>query len=265
MKANNVRPPAVAGMFYPASSKELRDDVFSYIRHGHRPSLPCAPKAIIAPHAGYMYSGPIAGSAYCCLQDLRSIITRVILLGPSHRVAFRGIAGTSAAAFRTPLGDVNVDREALDGLGDLPFVTTLDPAHRDEHSLEVHIPFLQVALESFAIVPLVVGDATGKQVATVMERLWGGNETLFVVSSDLSHYLRYDDACRIDRATSVAIEKLDPSAIDFNQACGRIPVQGLLLEAARHKLTATTADLRNSGDTAGDKDQVVGYGAYVFT
>lgn len=260
-----IRKPAVAGMFYTANANELRSEVRTFIQAGKHPEKLQNPKAIIGPHAGYVYSGPIAGSAYACLSPLKKSVKRVVLLGPSHRVGFRGIAGSTAKAFHTPLGDVPVDQDAFDEIADLPFVIRYDLAHRDEHSLEVHLPFLQESLEDFSIVPLVVGDATSKETAEVIHRLWGGTETLIVVSSDLSHYLKYDDARRIDRITSDAIERLDPDAIEFEQACGRLPVQGLLVEAAKHRLKATTVDLRNSGDTAGEKRQVVGYGAYVFS
>lgn len=254
----------MAGMFYPEDRGELEEEVDRYLLRAH-PSTGPAPKAIIAPHAGYVYSGPIAGSAYARVRPLRGTISRVVLLGPSHRVGFRGVAASCATAFRTPLGDVPVDREAVTALLRLPFVVEFDAAHRDEHGLEVHLPFLQKTLGRFSIVPLVVGDSTGEQVAQILDLLWGGPETLIVVSSDLSHYLSYDKAMMIDRETSDAIERLDPSKINFDQACGRIPVQGLLIEAKRHALTARTIDLRNSGDTAGDRRQVVGYGAYVFT
>jgi len=265
MKVADIRQPAVAGKFYPDSPDELRAEVRSYIAHGIVPSPLPVPKAMIAPHAGYIYSGPIAGSAYACLKSQKAVIKRVILLGPSHRVAFKGIAGSSMAAFNTPLGDVPVDRSSCEEIADLPGMITFDLAHRDEHGLEVHLPFLQETLEDFSIVPLVVGDAKPQDVATIIEHVWGGPETLIVVSSDLSHYLTYDEAARIDRRTSKSIEQLDAFAIGFDHACGRIPVQGLILEAQSHRLIATTLDLRNSGDTAGDKRQVVGYGAYVFT
>jgi len=265
MSPVTIRKPAVAGMFYPSDTDELRGEVVAYIHDGHRTKNLHLPKAIIAPHAGYIYSGPIAGSAYAYLLPLKTIIKRVILLGPTHHVAFRGIACSNASHFHTPLGDIPVDQKAYNEISDLPFVIHNDLAHRDEHSLEVHLPFLQESLESFSIVPLVIGDASGEEVSQVIGKLWGGEETLIVVSSDLSHYMKYEEARRIDRLTSEAIENLKPDDIEFSQACGRLPVQGLLIEAAKHNLTATTVDLRNSGDTAGDKHQVVGYGAYVFT
>jgi MEMO1 family protein len=223
-----------------------------------------APKAIIAPHAGYIYSGPIAGTVYARLAPARSVIRRVVLLGPSHRVYVRGLAAPEAQVFAMPFGAVPVDRDALDQLRDLPQVIYSDEAHAPEHGLEVHLPFLQTVLDDFRIAPLVVGDATPQEVAEVLERLWGGPETLIVISSDLSHYYDYDTARRMDEATSKAIEALRPEDIGPEQACGRIPIQGLLLVAREKGLCAKLLDLRSSGDTAGPRDQVVGYGVYAL-
>lgn len=257
----DVRTPAVAGLFYPANSRELRAMVSRFLADA--PRVDPAPKAIIAPHAGYVYSGSIAASAYARLASARGTIRRVVLLGPAHRVGFRGLALSSAESFLTPLGTVAVDQEAIALIRALPQVHVLDQAHAQEHSLEVHLPFLQEALGSFSLVPLVVGDAEPEEVAEVLERLWGGRETLVVISSDLSHYHDYVTAQAMDRATSRAIENLRPEDIGYDDACGRNPVRGLLLVARRHGLHAKTIDLRNSGDTAGARDQVVGYGAYV--
>ncbi|MDT8384973.1 MAG: AmmeMemoRadiSam system protein B [Gammaproteobacteria bacterium] len=260
-----IRPPAVAGMFYPADRQQLHDDVTDYLASAvaTRPNAP-VPKAIIAPHAGYVYSGPVAASAYARLLPARDRIHRVILLGPSHRVPFRGLASSSADAFTTPLGQIRLDRAAIDSLADLPQVQRLDAAHAQEHSLEVHLPFLQEVLDDFQLVPLVVGDASPAEVAAVLERLWGGPETLIVISSDLSHYHDYTTARRLDRHTSNAIEGLRAEAVHSEDACGCVPVAGLLYLAREHGLQASTIDLRNSGDTAGPRDRVVGYGAYVF-
>ena len=261
-----LREPAVAGMFYPADPAELHAMVSGYLTEaatGLDPDTP-VPKAIIAPHAGYIYSGPVAASAYARLAPARGRIRRVVLLGPSHRVPLRGLALSTADAFLTPLGTIPLDKQAEALIADLPQVRNLDQAHAMEHSLEVHLPFLQEVLGKFSVVPLVVGDATAEEVDEVLERLWGGAETLIVISSDLSHYHDYATARRMDTATSRAIQELRPEAIGYDDACGRTPVSGLLV-AARHKgLRAETVDLRNSGDTAGPKDQVVGYGAYVF-
>jgi AmmeMemoRadiSam system protein B len=188
----------------------------------------------------------------------------VVLLGPAHRVPFRGLAVTSATAFATPLGEVPIDQAACREIADLPQVQVLDEAHRLEHSLEVHLPFLQSTLGDFTLVPIVVGDTTADEVLEVLEILWTRPDTLVIVSSDLSHYHDYDTAMRLDKTTSSNIEALDYEAIGYDHACGRNPVSGLLLFARRHGLTATALDVRNSGDTAGPRDQVVGYGTYVF-
>jgi hypothetical protein len=257
-----IRPPAVAGTFYPEDAEELRAMVMDFLREAKAAGR--TPKALIAPHAGYVYSGPIAGSAYAQVAAAREVITRVVLLGPSHRVAFTGIATSSAKHFATPLGQAPVDAELLKAALEAPEVRVLDVAHAQEHGLEVHLPFLQQVLGKFSILPLVVGEAAPEQVRAVIERVWGGPETLIVISSDLSHYMDYTTARRMDQATSRAIEALRPQDIGFDQACGRLPIQGLLLAAREHGLKAKTIDLRSSGDTAGPRDQVVGYGAYVF-
>jgi AmmeMemoRadiSam system protein B len=250
-------------MFYPGDPIQLKQQVEDFL--GESDDSAEQPKALIVPHAGYIYSGPIAASAYRLLRGMRKQIKRVVLLGPAHRIAFHGLAATSAEYFSTPLGLVKIDQVAMDSILTLPQVRVIDEAHRQEHSLEVQLPFLQSVLgEGFSLVPLVVGEANSDSVAEVIEALWGDRETLILISSDLSHYLDYDSAKRIDSATSHAIEQLDPQAIDYQQACGRNPVNGLLVAARHHKLRARTLDQRNSGDTAGDRDRVVGYGAYAF-
>ncbi len=256
----SIRQPAVAGMFYPAKRDELEQLLREYV--GPPDTGLSAPKAIIAPHAGYIYSGPIAGAAYARLAAARAIIRRVVLLGPAHRVYVRGLAAPESDGFATPLGVVPVDHDAIAHMQDLPQLARSEEAHAPEHGLEVHLPFLQYVLDEFSIVPLVVGDARAEVVAEIIERLWGGPETLIVVSSDLSHYHNYHTARRMDEATSKAIETLQPEAIGPDQACGRIPIQGLLLVAQQKGLTAEILDLRSSGDTAGPRDHVVGYGAY---
>jgi AmmeMemoRadiSam system protein B/AmmeMemoRadiSam system protein A len=263
-----IREPAVAGSFYPADPRVLQRDVSEFLEQAsqnERLAGGDSPKAVIVPHAGYVYSGAVAASAYAALSPLRGRVRRVVLLGPAHRVALRGLAVLPVDAMRTPLGLVPVDREASSALRDLPQVTTSGRAHALEHSLEVQLPFLQMTLGEFSVVPLVVGDASDEEVASVLERLWGGPETLFVISSDLSHY--HDDATAraLDRETCHAIESLDPEALDWESACGRIPVRGLLRVARRHGLTPRTLDLRNSGETAGGRDSVVGYGAWSFS
>jgi len=260
---SGIRAPAVAGQFYPAEAPALRSSVSGYLRDAvHVPGGP--PKALIAPHAGYVYSGPIAGSAYARIEPLRERIVRVVLLGPAHRVLVRGLAVPTADAFETPLGSIAIDQEAIAEIRALPQVVVSDEAHAFEHSLEVHLPFLQALLDDFEVVPLVVGDASAEEVAGVLECLWGGEETLVVVSSDLSHYHDYATARGLDAATSRAIADLRPQAIDHEGACGCVPVQGLLLVAREKRLRVEVLDVRNSGDTAGPRDRVVGYGAYAF-
>jgi AmmeMemoRadiSam system protein B len=260
-----IRPAAVAGAFYPADPPTLLREVGQCLRGAARAADASgrAPKALIAPHAGYIYSGPVAGSAYARVEALRGVATRVVLAGPAHRVAVRGVAVPSVQAFATPLGDVPLDMEAIALLRRLPFVETSDHAHALEHSLEVHLPFLQAVLGEFRLVPLVVGDASPAEMATVLETLWGGSETLVVVSSDLSHYLPHAAASRRDRDTAAAIVRREPM-LEPDEACGAAPVNGLLEVARRRGLEVELVDLRNSGDTAGGRDRVVGYGSFVL-
>ena len=258
-----VRPSFVAGRFYPADPVALRKFITDLLADAPAATGP-APKALIAPHAGYLYSGPIAASAYAQLIPARDQIKRIVLFGPSHYVALDGLATTSAEAFATPLGIVPVDVEAVREIRLLPQVRELDAAHAQEHSLEVQLPFLQCILGDFTLVPLAVGDATPEEISQVLDALWDGPETRFVISSDLSHYQDFQTARRLDRATAKAIEALKPAGIGEEGACGRMPIRGLLQSARRHGLHARTVDLRNSGDTAGPHDQVVGYGAFVF-
>ena len=260
----NVRPPAVAGMFYPGSAGALRASLDACFRDARPPDASLRPKVLVAPHAGYIYSGPVAASAYALLEPWRDSIRRVVLLGPVHRVWVPGLALPGVEAFDTPLGCIRLDTEAIRSIADLPQVTVSPAAHAQEHSLEVHLPFLQAVLPDFRLVPLAVGGASPEDVAQVLERLWGGEETLIVVSSDLSHYLPYQEAEREDRATARAILALD-GHLAGEQACGAHPLNGLLLAAKRRGLSAHQLDLRNSGDTAGDRSRVVGYGAFAFT
>jgi len=263
LKMGFIRSPAVAGQFYPGDSKQLSSMVERYLDEAGPPAGP-PPKALIAPHAGYVYSGPIAASAYNLLRPVRGQIERVILLGPCHRVPVRGLALSGADAFETPLGNVSVDKAACETALAFSQVEVFDATHELEHSLEVHLPFLQIVLGDFQVMPMVVGEAAPDSVAEVLEALWGGPETLIVISSDLSHYLDYDSARKIDGQTCQAIEALDPSKIAREGACGRFPVGGLLAVARKRGLTVTTLDLRNSGDTAGPRDRVVGYGSWAF-
>lgn len=257
-----IREPAVAGRFYPGDARELRTTIRVLLDEAPVQEGP-APKALIVPHAGYIYSGPVAASAYASLQPYRRRYTRVILLGPSHRVGVEGLALSGADVFRTPLGDVPLDKAAIAALN-IPAVTVFDATHRFEHSLEVHLPFLQTVLESFSVVPLVVGRVAQETVADLIDALWGGPETLIVISSDLSHYLPYEEARSTDKSTCEAIEKLQPRHISHDRACGATPIGGLLIATKRRGMKALTLDLRNSGDTAGDRSQVVGYGSWIF-
>jgi AmmeMemoRadiSam system protein B/AmmeMemoRadiSam system protein A len=258
-----VRPAAVAGSFYPSDPRQLAADL-RHMLEAAPASAGRAPKALIAPHAGYVFSGPIAASAYAKLAPARREITRVVLIGPAHRVAFSGIAVSSASSFQTPLGEIPLDEAGIQALKALPGIVTLDQAHAQEHSLEVHLPFLQMALDHFTLLPLVAGDAPDFLVAQTLAAVWGGPETLVVVSSDLSHYEDYFSAQAHDRATARAIERFDPAAIDHYGACGRTPLGGLLLLAKQRGMRIEHLDLRNSGDTAGPRDRVVGYGAWAL-
>jgi len=262
-----VREPAVAGLFYPADRSTLSRAVSDLLEEapGAPPHPSSPPKAIVAPHAGYVYSGPVAASVYARLRPFRTLFRRVLILGPAHRYPFKGLAACSASAFETPLGPVPGDGEKLARALELPQVQVLDEAHGGEHSLEVHLPFLQAVLDDFTVLPLVVGEASPEDVAGVLSHLWGGEETLVVVSSDLSHFLSYERARRLDESTARAIEELRPEIISRDQACGGIPLRGLLIRAREVGLRAERVDLRNSGDTAGPRDRVVGYGSFLLS
>jgi hypothetical protein len=262
-RASQTRPAAVAGRFYPASSHALDRMVNEFLSQAQAGST-ADPKAVIAPHAGYIYSGPIAGSSLRPWVEASAKINRIILIGPSHFVYFDGLALPSDTKFATPFGDVSVDMESVKRLRELPQVQVFDPAHEQEHCLEVELPFLQRTLKDFQIVPLVVGEASDDEVCEVLELLWGGPETRFVISSDLSHYHSYEAARRLDRATADHIEASRGSQLTGNHACGYRAIRGFLKAAERHDLTIETVDLRNSGDTAGPRDRVVGYGAMLF-
>ena len=258
-----VRKPAVAGAFYPADPTRLKMLVTGYLNQAAR--RPLEPAALIVPHAGYVYSGPIAASAYALLTQRAGQIDRVALLGPAHYVPFAGLAASSADAFSTPLGELPVDQPVLDRLTRLPQIQISEVAHQREHSLEVQLPFLQVVLGATPIVPLVVGQASPEEVAEVIRWLRDIPGTLIVVSSDLSHYHDYWTAKAIDAETARAIEQRQWQVISGERACGYAAIRGLLKEASRVGLQVHTLDLRSSGDTAGDKQQVVGYGAFALT
>ncbi|HYS57987.1 MAG TPA: AmmeMemoRadiSam system protein B [Burkholderiales bacterium] len=259
-----VRPPAVASLFYPADSRALAEEVSFYLDQTEEaPLSPGFPKAVIVPHAGFMYSGPVAASAYDRLRPARDIVRRVVILGPCHRVPVHGLALPRARAFDTPLGRIPLDEEAIASIRGLPQVVESAAAHAEEHALEVQLPFLQQVMGEFSLVPLVVGDADPEKVAEVLERIWGGTETLIVISSDLSHYHSYEDARRIDGATVRAILGFD-AGLSHEQACGATPVAGMLIAARRKGLAPKLLDCRNSGDTAGDKSRVVGYASFAL-
>jgi hypothetical protein len=257
-----IRPAAVAGAFYPGEARVLAAEVAAMLGEATT-AAPArhAPKAIIAPHAGYVYSGPVAASIYARLAPLRGRIRRVVLIGPAHRVWIRGFALPGASAFASPLGEI--DAEGVAAIASLAQVSVRRDAHALEHCLEVQLPFLQSVLGRFRLVPLLVGEATPAEVAQVLDALWGGEETLVVVSSDLSHYLDYRTAQKLDGETARAIAALEP-VLDHDQACGATPINGLIETARRRHMLVEQVDLRNSGDTAGGRGQVVGYGAFAF-
>src|SRR5712691_1772309 len=259
LPGQKIRPPAVAGSFYAGEPQRLRAEVTALLANV-ADDAGAQPKALIAPHAGYVYSGQVAATAFASLCHGSPAVARVVVIGPAHYVPVRGIAVPTADAFATPLGQVPVDRDEIAAIGDL--VTEADAAHAPEHALEVELPFLQLILGSFTLVPLLVGDAGPQEVADVLGRLWDRPDTLVVVSSDLSHYHDYDTARRLDAATAAAIERFDWAHLGADNACGFLPVAGLLQQAEARGLEAERLALCNSGDTAGPRDRVVGYGAW---
>jgi AmmeMemoRadiSam system protein B len=264
MQTAKVRPAAVAGMFYPSSRQALQVALAKLTRNA--PGFEGkGVKAIIAPHAGYIYSGQVAASAFGALAQTAHPITRVVVIGPAHYVGFRGIAVPSAHAFETPLGQIPVAQGALAKLTELPFVSINEAAHAPEHALEVELPFLQTLLHRFDLIPLLVGDATPSQVEEVLRMVAGGAETLIVVSSDLSHYYEYEAARRLDAETAESIERYAWNELSSNSACGFLPIAGMLIEGMRRGLKVHRLALCNSGDTAGDCRRVVGYGAWAFS
>ncbi len=265
--ASTHRAPAVAGQFYPAEPDRLAKAVHGYLAQVPRVQtrIAHAPKALIVPHAGYSYSGPVAASAYALLANARDTIRRVVLFGPSHRIGFRGLALCGADYYDTPLGAIEIDHEWDAQLLALPQVHELPEAHRYEHSLEVQLPFLQVMLSPFRLLPFSVGDASAEEIAEVLDLVWGGTETLTLISTDLSHYHDYETARILDQRTTAAIESLHEDALSESSACGRVALRGMLRAARVRGLSVQTLDLRNSGDTSGMRDQVVGYGAYAIS
>lgn len=256
---SGVRPPAVAGSFYPAAPERLAGAVDALLASA-RPARSRGLRALAVPHAGYIYSGAIAATAYATLRSVPEVRS-VLLLGPSHYVPLSGLGWMDADAFATPLGSAAVDRDLLSRLAHLPQLRRFDAAHRREHSLEVQLPFLQRVLPHTPVLPIVVGNAAPEEVADVILAAWSPG-VFPIVSTDLSHYLPYRDAVTTDRATMDAVVSL--TQVDPGQACGAMPLNGLLLAARRRGLSAEVLDLRNSGDTSGDRGAVVGYAAVGF-
>ncbi len=257
-----IREAAVAGLFYDADARRLSRHINNLM--GAITVIPRArPKALIVPHAGYAYSGHTAAEAYQCLRPLRDLITRVVVLGPAHRVYLQGMAVPSVDAFGTPLGEVPLDRSSIASISDLPGVCVSDEAHREEHSLEVQLPFLQTVLARFSLVPIVVGDCAPDRVAAVVDSLWGGEETLIVISSDLSHFHGYEEAGILDARTCDRVVARD-SGLTGEDACGARAINGFMRSRHSRQLAVELLDLCNSGDTAGEKSRVVGYGAFVL-
>ena len=261
-----TRAPAFAGMFYSDKPQELAAAVKTYVAEAAPPGTPTPPKAVVAPHAGFIYSGPVAGTAYAALAarggQVDRVIERVILVGPSHRLAFAGVATSGASVFETPIGPVAVDRDAVASLVQAHLAREFEPAHENEHSLEVQLPFLKQLFPAARVVPVLAGDDDWHAVERILAALWGGDETVIVISSDLSHYHDYATAQKLDASTAQSMERLAAGQVDHEQACGATGVNALLALVAHKGLACTTLDLRNSGDTAGAKNRVVGYGAF---
>ncbi len=258
-----IRDPAVAGMFYPDQPARLRKELEQMLQGAAAATEAPTPKAVIVPHAGYIYSGAVAASAYRRLASAGGSIRRVALLGPAHRVYLEGMAVPDVTGFATPLGEIPLDRPAVEAVSALPGVTWSNAAHAYEHSLEVQLPFLQIVLDDFRLVPVVVGRCDPERVASVIDFLWGGPETLVVISSDLSHFLPYNRAREMDGNTCRRI--LDKaSSLSGEEACGAYVINGLMRSQHCRDLAVEAVDLRNSGDTAGDKRKVVGYGAFAL-
>lgn len=256
------RPPAVAGLFYPSDADVLAQTVKLFLDQSMPVKVPDV-KALVVPHAGYIYSGPIAATAYQALSCRQQTIRRVILLGPAHRVGFKGIADCESSSFLSPLGDIRVDRVAMDDLKSAHLIRPFAVAHEEEHSLEVQLPFLQQSIDKeFELIPLLVGDETIEHITNLLHQLWLPTD-LIIVSTDLSHYLPYEQAQKKDSATANLICQLD-SHLAGHQACGHTPLNGLMRFAAQQSWQVECLDQRNSGDTAGDKQRVVGYGAFVL-
>lgn len=261
--AMKIRQPAVSGHFYPSDPTELSQQIEQLLSQNTM-KMPQFPKAIISPHAGLVYSGSLAAKLYSSIWQFRHKIKRVVLIGPAHKEKFDGIAISGADQFKTPLGTVPIDSHARDFLVEQKLVTVNDAAHLNEHCLEMQLLFLQKCVSNYKIVPIITGNTSPERVAALLNCIWGGEETLVVISSDLSHHLSYDEATKVDQKTKKAIEDCNPAAIQLQNACGRVGIQGLLIAAKSLNLQPKTIDVVNSGDTVGAKDRVVGYGAWSF-
>lgn len=258
----SVRQAAVAGYFYPADIAMLKKSIQDLLNHA--PVFAPVPKAIVVPHAGYIYSGEVAAASYASLRSQKHIIKKIVILGPAHTLYIKGIAYDPVDEFATPLGLLQQDNELLQQITDLPFVQPLPEAHQREHCLEVQLPFCQMIFDQFKILALVVGDTKPEEVAQLLKRIWGNDETLIIISTDLSHYLSYEVAALEDKKTCVSINTLDYESIMHDKACGYFPLRGFLYYARQNKIVPRLLDLRNSGDTAGNKERVVGYAAFHF-
>jgi len=258
----NIRPAAVADIFYTANGTELAAQVSDFMDADEVTNI--VPKALIVPHAGYIYSGGTAGKGFALVKKLTAAVNKIVLIGPCHRVWIQGLAIPDCQYFETPLGKIEVDSKTLNELVKFPQVTISDQAHAQEHSLEVQLPFLQSIFDQFKLIPLVAGEVSEDAFIEVLEYLWGGEETLIVISSDLSHFLDYDAAVAIDNKTSQAIESFEAGSINSDMACGSAGIKALLSLAKNKNLHVKTIHQCNSGDTAGDKDRVVGYGTYAI-
>jgi AmmeMemoRadiSam system protein B len=257
------RPPAVAGAFYPGDPLELSAMVSELLVAADPTSLPRRPRALVVPHAGYIYSGGVAAQGYSRLEPFAGEIRRVILLGPNHRVPLAGIAAPDVSCFRTPLGDIDIDQKMISQLADKGLLQINSLPHENEHCLETQLPFLQKLLSDWQLVPLIVGETAVDDVSALLDEVIHDPDNLVIISSDLSHFHEYHEAQRIDSHTSELIETLQP-VVHPQQACGAFPLNGLLQLAGSMGLKVITLDRKNSGDTAGGKDQVVGYGCYAF-
>jgi AmmeMemoRadiSam system protein B len=262
-RGNSRRPPAVAGLFYPNDAGELREVVSGYLRQHSVAPTTATPKALIVPHAGYIYSGGIAAAAYATVASLRQVVRRIVLIGPSHRVYLRGMAAPAASAFVTPLGEVAIDADLKASLLQRGDVIEADAPHAQEHCLEVQLPFLQMLFDEFTLLPLVIGSAAPEHVGAMLAHAWGDASTLVLVSSDLSHYHTYEQARHIDAVTAASILRREPT-LAGEQACGAVGINGLLHLAGERKLPVSEIARCNSGDTAGDRSRVVGYGAFAI-